>query len=177
MDTGMVYFIKNMDYKKITVILLVTIAIPVITTILSYKSTLSLPVPTVSSLEQKLTPVELTIPVRYKIDTNTDAIIIKDNVLVTCYSNRVEETDDTPNITATGRFVCAGSCAVSQDMFRKTVHPGDLVYIVKLDRWFIVEDTTHPRHKKLIDIFYFKDEPKPFDGAIRSDVYFIKRRW
>jgi len=130
---------------------------------------------TVKDLEQRLKPIELTIPIRYKIDI-TDVIITKENVLVTCYSNRPQETDNTPNITATGRLVYSGSCAVSQDMFKKTIRPGDLIYIVKLDRWFIVEDTTHARHQKLVDVFYFKDEPKPFDGAIRSDIYIVKRR-
>jgi 3D (Asp-Asp-Asp) domain-containing protein len=130
---------------------------------------------TVKDLEQKLKPIELTIPVRYKIDI-TDVIIMKENVLVTCYSNRSQETDRAPNITATGRLVYSGSCAVSQDLFRKTVHPGDLIYIVKLNKWFIVEDTTNIRHQKLVDVFYFKDEPKPFDGAIRSDIYIIRRR-
>jgi 3D (Asp-Asp-Asp) domain-containing protein len=129
----------------------------------------------VKDLEQKLKPVELVIPVRYKIDI-TDIIIMKENVLVTCYSNRPQETDHTPNITATGRLVYAGSCAVSQDLFRKTIYPGDLIYIVKLNKWFIVEDTTNARHQKLIDIFYFRDEQKPFNGAIRSDVYIIRRR-
>jgi len=130
---------------------------------------------TVKDLDQRLKPTELTIPVRYKIDI-TDVIIMKENVLVTCYSNRSQETDNTPNITATGRLVYSGSCAVSQDLFRKTIHPGDLIYIVKLNKWFIVEDTTHARHQKLVDVFYFKDEPKPFDGAIRSDIYIIKKR-
>jgi len=130
---------------------------------------------TVKDLEQRLKPTELTIPVRYKINI-TDVIIMKENVLVTCYSNRSQETDNTPNITATGRLVYSGSCAVSQDLFRKTIHPGDLIYIVKLNKWFIVEDTTHVRHQKLVDVFYFKDEPKPFDGAIRSDIYIVKRR-
>jgi len=130
---------------------------------------------TVKDLEQRLKPTELTIPVRYKIDI-TDVIITKENVLVTCYSNRPQETDNTPNITATGRLVYSGSCAVSQDLFRKTIHPGDLIYIVKLNKWFIVEDTTHARHQKLVDVFYFKDEPKPFNGAIRSDIYIVKRR-
>jgi 3D (Asp-Asp-Asp) domain-containing protein len=130
---------------------------------------------TVKDLEQRLKPTELTIPVRYKINI-TDVIIMKENVLVTCYSNRSQETDNTPNITATGRLVYSGSCAVSQDLFRKTIHPGDLIYIVKLNKWFIVEDTTHARHQKLVDVFYFKDEPKPFDGAIRSDIYIVKRR-
>jgi 3D (Asp-Asp-Asp) domain-containing protein len=130
---------------------------------------------TVKDLEQKFKPIELTIPIRYKIDI-TDVTITKENVLVTCYSNRPQETDRAPNITATGRLVYSGSCAVSQDLFRKTVHPGDLIYIVKLNKWFIVEDTTNIRHQKLVDVFYFKDEPKPFDGAIRSDIYIVKRR-
>jgi len=129
---------------------------------------------TVKDLEQKLKPIELTIPVRYKIDI-TDVTITKENVLVTCYSNRPQETDRAPNITATGRLVYSGSCAVSQDLFRKTIYPGDLVYIVKLNKWFIVEDTTNIRHQKLVDVFYFKDEPKPFNGAIRSDIYIIRR--
>ena len=127
------------------------------------------------NLDQKFKPIEFIIPVRYKIDI-TDVYIMKENVLVTCYSNRPEETDSTPNITATGRLVYDGSCAVSQDLFRKTVHPGDFIYIVKLNKWFIVEDTTNIRHQKLVDIFYFKDEPKPFTGAIRSDIYIVKRR-
>jgi len=130
---------------------------------------------TVKDFDQKLKPIELTIPIRYKIDI-TDVIITKENVLVTCYSNRPQETDSTPNITATDRLVYSGSCAVSQDLFRKTIYPGDLIYIVKLNKWFIVEDTTNIKHQKLVDVFYFKDEPKPFNGAIRSDIYIVRRR-
>ena len=122
-----------------------------------------------------LKPVEISIFVRYKFDADTGIIIRQyNNMTITCYSNRKEETDGTPNNTATGRTVYDGSCAVSQDLFRKEIFPGDIVYVKKLGRFFIVEDTTNQRHKRLIDIFYFRDEKPPLKGSIKDTIYVIQ---
>jgi len=163
--------------KYIFIVVLIFISILIIISFLSFKSFFSYKKRQswVTYIEQKVKPIEIVIPVRYKFSVN-DAEIIKENVLVTCYTNRREETDDTPNVTATGRFIFDGCCAVSQDMFRKVVFPGDIIYVVALDRFFIVEDTTNPRHTKLVDIFCFKDEKRLLDRAVRSDIYIFRFR-
>ena len=64
------------------------------------------------------TPLEINIPIKY-ILTLEDGLQIteRENMIVTCYTNRIEETDSSPNQTATGRIVYEGSCAISQDIF------------------------------------------------------------
>ena len=126
--------------------------------------------------EDFLRPVEITIPVRYKFTADIGIIIEKyTGFTITCYSNRKEETDDTPNHTATGRMVYDGSCAVSQDYFRKKIFPGDILYVKELDRFFIVEDTTNPRHKKLVDVFYFRGEKPPVPKPIKNSTIYVIR--
>lgn len=118
-------------------------------------------------------PIDIIIPVRYYIDTPVE--IKHYRLKVTYYKNVSEETDSTPNHTATNRFVYEGSCAISQDLFRKEILPGDLVYVVALKQFFIVEDTMHPRHTKAMDIFLYKDRPKSlFKKPFISDVYVLK---
>jgi len=79
--------------------------------------------------------------------------VIKD-VVVTSYNNDIDQTDDTPNVTASNRPVREGMVAVSRD-FLSYVTYGDLIYVNCFDRWFIVDDTMNKRFTKRIDIFLF----------------------
>ncbi|MEM2742293.1 MAG: hypothetical protein QXD95_09145 [Nitrososphaeria archaeon] len=92
---------------------------------------------------------------------------------ITYYTNRKEETDSTPNITASGRFVYEGSCAVSPDLKTKyCLKFGDLVYIEKLDQFFVIEDITNQRLEKVVDIFSYQRVNKTY----KSKAYFISFR-
>ena len=122
-------------------------------------------------------PIEIEIPVKYIMSVDQGLTIEKiENMQVTCYCNRPEETDSTPNHTATGRIVYEGSCAVSQDLFNKTIMPGDIVYVELLRKYFIVEDTMNIRHKRAIDIFMDKKYLKKASdfGMKRSNVYVMR---
>lgn len=125
-------------------------------------------------------PLVITIPVRYEISPEMGCEIkLFRNMTVTSYSNRIEETDNTPNHTATGRLVYEGSCAVSQDLFRKQIKPGDIIYLVEMDKYLIVEDTMNQRHTNHIDVFLYKRRrkdgtiPKKYLSSFKSDVYVI----
>lgn len=79
--------------------------------------------------------------------------VIRD-VAITSYNNDINQTDDTPNVTASNRPVREGMVAVSRD-FLSYVKYGDLIYVDCFDRWFIVDDTMNKRFTKRIDIFLF----------------------
>lgn len=79
--------------------------------------------------------------------------VIRD-VVVTSYNNDINQTDDTPNVTASNRPVREGMVAVSRD-FLSYAKYGDLIYVDCFDRWFIVDDTMNKRFTKRIDIFLF----------------------
>ena len=75
-----------------------------------------------------------------------------DSVTVTGYSSTAEETDETPFITATGKYVFPGVAA-------SNVLPiGTKFRLPKLfgDRIFVVEDRMHSRYngKKWVDIWF-----------------------
>ena len=91
-------------------------------------------------------------------DTEYVKQVIND-VKITSYNNHTNQTDETPNITATGRPVREGIVAVSRDFLTKNmVKYGDLMYIDCFDRWYTIEDTMHERHNKHVDIFLFDKE-------------------
>lgn len=124
-------------------------------------------------------PLVIELPVHYELDLDMGLEIRKiENMNVTCYNNLENQTDKTPNITATGRIVYQGSCAVSQDLFKKSIYPGDIVYVAKLKRYLIVEDTMNVRHINHLDIFMFKKHLKKAQefGLQKSDVYVIRVR-
>jgi 3D (Asp-Asp-Asp) domain-containing protein len=80
------------------------------------------------------------------------------SVTITGYSSSVEETDDSPEITATNTAVREGVIALSQDLLREFT-PGapfsfhDRVEIPGLGRFFI-EDTMHPRWMRRADLWF-----------------------
>ena len=81
---------------------------------------------------------------------------VMNSIIVTSYNNIENQTDDTPNVTATSRPVREGIVAVSRDFLTKGwAHYGDLVYIDCFDKWFVVEDTMNQRFEKRMDVFLF----------------------
>jgi len=119
-------------------------------------------------------PFEVRIETVRKFDASTGFTIrgLK-NLKITAYANRVKETDNSPNITRSGRMVYEGSAAVSQDLWNKEIFFGDILYVEKLDRYFVVEDTMNIRLTKRIDIFTYNY--KMSDGlCIPSDVIVIR---
>ncbi len=77
---------------------------------------------------------------------------------VTAYTSRAEETDDTPQLAASGRPVETGTIALSRDLLR-TFTPGapfdfgDKVLIPGVGI-FEVRDTMHPRWTEKADIWF-----------------------
>jgi 3D (Asp-Asp-Asp) domain-containing protein len=80
------------------------------------------------------------------------------SVTITGYSSTVEQTDDTPEITATNTNVREGVIALSQDLLTEFT-PGapfsfhDRVEIPGLGRFFI-EDTMHERWMRRADVWF-----------------------
>lgn len=90
----------------------------------------------------------------------------------TAYNSLVDQTDETPHITAIGSKTRFGIIAVSRDLLSKDIPYGSLVrlkdlgsyhngrgygkYQTILDRQglFIVEDTMNPRKTKQIDVWF-----------------------
>lgn len=101
-----------------------------------------------------------------KIDTKfdlTNAEYLKyslKDITITSYNNHANQTDDSPNITATNRPVREGIVAASPDLINKgIIKYGDLVYIDCFNKWYTVEDTMNKRFERRLDIFLFdKDE-------------------
>ena len=101
-----------------------------------------------------------------KIDTKfdlTNAEYLKyslKDITITSYNNHANQTDDSPNITATNRPVREGIVAASPDLINKgIIKYGDLVYIDCFNKWYIVEDTMNKKFERRLDIFLFdKDE-------------------
>lgn len=81
------------------------------------------------------------------------------NVWVTAYSSDIEQTDDTPFITASGSYVRNGIAAANflpfGTQFRLPSIFGSQI--------FTVEDRMHPRFEKRVDIWFeTKEEAKTF---------------
>jgi 3D (Asp-Asp-Asp) domain-containing protein len=72
------------------------------------------------------------------------------NVVVTAYSSTPEQTDDTPFITASGKYVRDGIVATNLlPLGTKIKIPG-----IYGDRVFVVEDRMHPRKSQHVDIWF-----------------------
>lgn len=77
-------------------------------------------------------------------------VYYRDNVTITAYSSRAQETDDTPFITASGKRVRDGIVAANW------LPIGTEVRIPELfgDKVFIVEDRMHRRNAEKLDIWF-----------------------
>jgi 3D (Asp-Asp-Asp) domain-containing protein len=118
--------------------------------------------------------VDIALHYELSLQDGLEAVILK-NVSVTPYTNRVEETDDMPNETATGRMVAEGTLAISQDLFNHTVFPGDIAYVVVMNKCFIVEDTMNVKYTNSADVFFYKRRLSnlPFSN-IKSDIVILR---
>ncbi len=86
---------------------------------------------------------------------------------VTAYTNRVEECDDTPNITATGMQVFKGLVAISPDMLKQGWNHKKFAMIQGLPGLYQIDDSMGYTRKdgnggrmeqtKSMDIFFFKE--------------------
>ncbi len=70
---------------------------------------------------------------------------------VTFYTPSVDETDDTPFITASGQRVRLGICAISRDLEEIGFTFGKTIYVEGLGS-FEIQDRMHSRWRKRIDI-------------------------
>lgn len=78
-------------------------------------------------------------------------------VKITSYNNLASQTDDSPNIMASNRLVYEGAVAISRDLkSRYGIRYGDLIYIERFNKYYIIEDLMNKRFKNTIDIFKFK---------------------
>lgn len=102
---------------------------------------------------------------------------VMNDVRVTSYNNHTNQTDSTPNITATSRPVREGIVAVSRDFLKNNwVKYGDLIYIDCFERWYTVEDTMHERHTKHIDVFlYDKNESLKINKKCNIEIIHITK--
>ena len=93
--------------------------------------------------------------------------VVIEDVRVTAYNNEPGQTDTTPNIMASGRYVYEGAVALSRDLLAKhKVKWGDLVCLENPGSCYIVEDTMNARYDNRVtegsgnrvDIFLFSKD-------------------
>ncbi|OGZ52853.1 MAG: hypothetical protein A3B25_01005 [Candidatus Ryanbacteria bacterium RIFCSPLOWO2_01_FULL_48_26] len=90
-------------------------------------------------------------------------------VWLTAYSSSVDETDDTPFITASGKHVRDGIVATNFLPF------GTKIKIPKVfgDKIFIVEDRMHPRKKGIVDIWMPSKKEALRFGSFKADIVVV----
>lgn len=119
----------------------------------------------------------VTVPQKYDL-TNTEYVKrVLNNIQITSYNNHANQTDDTPNITATNRPVRENMVAASPDLLNKgIIHYGDLVYIDCMKQWYVVEDTMNKRFERRLDIFLFdKNESLKINKKCNIEVLHISK--
>lgn len=96
------------------------------------------------------------------------------SVTVTSYRAVPEQTDSTPNYTSIGQHVSRAGAAVSPDMLDsgETCY-GDALVIPKLGIR-IVNDVTHPRLKRVVDIFVNNLQQEKRVGIRRVQILVIR---
>lgn len=135
------------------------------------------------TVKEKIIKVEIpesliiTIPQKYNL-TGTEYIKrVLNDITITSYNNHANQTDDSPNITATGRPVRENMVAASPDLLTKgIIRYGDLVYIDCMKQWYVVEDTMNKRFERRLDIFLFsKDESLKINKKCNIEVLHINK--
>lgn len=119
----------------------------------------------------------ITVPQKYDL-TNTEYVKrVLNNIQITSYNNHANQTDDTPNITATNRPVRENMVAASPDLLNKgIIHYGDLVYIDCMKQWYVVEDTMNRRFERRLDIFLFdKNESLKINKKCNIEILHISK--
>jgi len=98
-------------------------------------------------------------------------------VIVTAYTSRECETDNTPFITASNKRVQNGYIAVSRDILKIAPY-GTKVYLDIVGKnkyrsgFYIVEDTMHKRKKNWVDI-WFADLKDAKEFGIKKGKLFV----
>lgn len=117
------------------------------------------------------------IPQKYDLRGSEYTKRVLNNITITSYNNHSEQTDETPNITATNRPVRENMIAASFDLLNKGfIHYGDLVYIDCMKQWYVVEDTMNKRFERRLDIFLFdKQESLKINKQCNIEIVHISK--
>ena len=117
------------------------------------------------------------VPQKYNLAGSEYTKRALNNIIITSYNNHENQTDDSPNITATNRPVRENMVAASFDLLNKGfVHYGDLVYIDCMKQWYVVEDTMNKRFERRLDIFLFdKQESLKINKKCNIEVIHVNK--
>lgn len=100
-------------------------------------------------------------------------VVKKENVTITGYSSSVEETDDTPFITADGSTVKHGYIAVSDDLYKTGWTFGKTVLIQGMGT-FVIKDRMNNRISKTIDIWYDSKNKAIKNGSKKATAMLLE---
>ena len=117
------------------------------------------------------------VPQKYNLEGTEYTKRVLNNITITSYNNHANQTDDSPNITATSRPVRENMVAASFDLLNKgLMHYGDLVYIDCMKQWYVVEDTMNKRFERRLDVFLFdKQESLKINKKCNIEVIHITK--
>jgi len=101
------------------------------------------------------------------------------NVIATAYTNSADETDDTPNITATGKTVSPKYIACSKDIIKQWGYGTKVILAAKTSNGGLVsfgeyeiQDTMNERYTNACDVFMWDKEDALLFG--RREMRLIK---
>jgi len=110
--------------------------------------------------------IETEILCKWREKASEVEIKVLNGIKITGWTNRWQETDSTPNTTASNRTVYEGCCAVSQDLLGWLIKYGYKIYVKEMGKAFVVEckmaaklDNGTPI-KRTIDIYFDKSRLK-----------------
>jgi len=108
--------------------------------------------------------------VEYAVKEAEAKIVLTKKVWLTAYSSSVDETDDTPFITASGKRVRDGIVATNFLPF------GTKIKIPKVfgDKIFVVEDRMHPRKVGIVDIWMPSKKEAIKFGSFKADIVVLE---
>ena len=104
-----------------------------------------------------------------KTEATTPPVIITKRVWLTAYSSSVDETDDTPFITASGKTVRSGIVAANFLPFGTKIK----IPSVFGDRIFVVEDRMHSRKQGIVDIWMPSKKEALRFGSFKADIVIV----
>lgn len=99
----------------------------------------------------------------------TPPAVITKRVWLTAYSSSVDETDDTPFITASGAHVRAGIVATNFLPFGTKIK----IPSVFGENIFVVEDRMHPRKQGIVDIWMPSKKEALRFGSFKADIVIV----
>jgi len=99
------------------------------------------------------------------LNPNKPNYVKRMSITLTGYSSTVEETDDTPFITASGKHVRQGIVAANFLPFGTKIRIPELFG----DEVFVVEDRMHRRHSDKIDI-WFADKQSALRFGVQKTI-------